>query len=357
MYEERLGNSETKRYELEDQVTSLEEQLRAAVRPSSPTSLAKYASSATQIENETLQDQVTHLQNKIRTLEDMLEEARAAAEKDEVVVRERIKRYKDKEESMKKEATETKKEMERLIRAEEQTRQRLGEIEEAFRENQLTLENARAEIETLRGELAVSRPTLFIPFVVILGIQIQDTEDIRVGSVGQTASREVTASNEKRKLEEVIAELKENLAVSSNRQVELEQQLEGKDKDTIAALRRELEERSAEVDTLRKKNNRETTVTVEPSRSTPLSPSSKHDLSTARDEIKGLKSVANTLSVSFSLIVAAFRHIIQELQKENQTVKQQAKLMESENQLLMHETEQLRQVRCICLVDQPRALL
>lgn len=118
----------------------------------------------------------------------------------------------------------------------------------------------------------------------------------------------------------------------------------GSDQSTIAALRRELEERSAEIDTLRKKNNREASITGDPSRPTPLSPPSKNDLNTARDEIKGLKSVANSLSISFSLIVAAFRHIIQELQKENQTVKQQAKFMESENQLLMNETEQLRQV-------------
>ena len=178
MYEERLGSSETKRYELEDLVTSLEEQLRAAARPSSPTSLAKYASSATQIENETLQDQVTHLQNKIRTLEDMLEDARAAAEKDEVVVRERIKRYKDKEESMKKEAGEVKKEMEKLIRAEEQTRQRHGEIEEAFRENHLTLENARAEIETLRGELAVSDSTSHASFTVVSDLYTLRTQRI-----------------------------------------------------------------------------------------------------------------------------------------------------------------------------------
>ena len=164
LYEERLGNSETKRYELEDLVTSLEEQLRNAARPSSPTSLAKYASSAAQIENETLQDQVTHLQNKIRTLEDMLEYSKTATERDEIVVRERIKRYKDKEEVMRKEAVEVGKEMERLIRAEEQTRQRLGEIEEAFRENHLTLENARAEIEGLRGELAVGGPTFHVPF-------------------------------------------------------------------------------------------------------------------------------------------------------------------------------------------------
>jgi len=164
----------------------------------------------------------------------------------------------------------------------------------------------------------------------------------------------VTASNERRKLEEEIAELKERLVDSSKRQTELEQQLESGDQDIIAGLRQELEERSAEIDALRKKTNREATVTVEPARSTPLSPSSKHDSSSARDEIKGLKSVANSLSISFSLIVATFRHIIQELQKENQTVKQQAKLMESENQLLMHETEQLRQVSCSCLAKQAK---
>ena len=162
----------------------------------------------------------------------------------------------------------------------------------------------------------------------------------------------MATSNEKRKLEEEIAELRERLVVSSERQIDLERQLEGGNHDAAATLRQELEERSAEIDALRKKNNRETIVTVEPSRTTPLSPSSKHDLSSARDEIKGLKSVANSLSLSFSLIVAAFRHIIQELQKENQAVKQQAKLMESENQLLMREMEQLRQVSRIYLINQ-----
>ena len=352
MYEERLGNNETKRYELEDLVTSLEEQLRSAARPSSPTSLAKYASSAAQIENETLQDQVTHLQNKIGTLEDMLEDARAAAEKDEAVVRERIKRYKEKEDSMKKEVTASKKEMERLIRAEEQARQRLGEIEEAFRENHLTLENARAEIETLRGELVVSPSILSSIFAIPSDFYIQDTEDARVD---RTASREVTTSNEKRKLEEEIAELKEKLAESFKRQTEPGQQPEGGEHDTVASLRQELEERSAEIDSLRKKTNRETTVTVESARPTPQSPPSKHDLNSARDEIKGLKSVANSLSANHSLTVLAFRHIIQELQKENQTVKQQAKLVESENQLLMNETEQLRQVGRTCPVNRATA--
>jgi CAP-Gly domain-containing linker protein 1 len=174
---------------------------------------------------------------------------------------------------------------------------------------------------------------------------IQDTEDGRVGSIDQTTSRDLASvSHEKKKLEEEIVELKRRLESGSERQIELEQQLASGNQDTITVLRQELEERLAEVDTLRKKVNREATATGESARATSSSPSSKHDFNSLRDEIKGLKSVANCLSVNFSLIAAAFRHIIQELQKENQAVKQQAKLVESENQLLIQETEQLRQV-------------
>jgi chromosome segregation ATPase len=118
--------------------------------------LAVYASSAAQIDNETLKDQVQHLQKKITSLEDMLEDARTAAERDEAVVRERIRRYKDKEEGLKKDVNDCKKEIERLVLSEEHAKQRLMESEEAFRENAVTLENARAEIEVLRSELAVS---------------------------------------------------------------------------------------------------------------------------------------------------------------------------------------------------------
>ena len=38
------------------------------------------------------------------------------------------------------------------------------------------------------------------------------------------------------------------------------------------------------------------------------------------------------------------RHIIQELQKENANASHQNKLLESENKLLLSETEQLREV-------------
>ena len=56
----------------------------------------------------------------------------------------------------------------------------------------------------------------------------------------------------------------------------------------VEELRALANERTAELDTIRKKLNRDTPVNGHEIK-TPASPSSKHDLAVARDEIKGLK--------------------------------------------------------------------
>lgn len=115
---------------------------------------------ATQIDNETLRDQVQHLQRKITTLEDIIEDAHVASEKEEAAIREKMKRLKEKEEGMKKELNEGRKEVERMFKSEASVRSRVEEIEEALRESTVALENARAEVEGLRAELAVSKSFL-----------------------------------------------------------------------------------------------------------------------------------------------------------------------------------------------------
>jgi CAP-Gly domain-containing linker protein 1 len=85
----------------------------------------------------------------------MLEDARASSEREEAAVLERMKRYKDKEESFKVELTESRKETDALRQLENSARTRLNEMEEAVREGSVALENARAEIETLRTDIAV----------------------------------------------------------------------------------------------------------------------------------------------------------------------------------------------------------
>lgn len=167
LYEERLSSADTQRYELELRISSLEA-VHSARRGPSPTA-SRSASSATQIDNETLRDQVHHLQRKISTMEDVIEDARAASEKEEAAFRERMRRLKEKEDAMKKELSEGRKEVDRMTTSELTARNRVEEIEEALRESTVALENARAEVEALRAEIAVSlvtpqQSTALIPF-------------------------------------------------------------------------------------------------------------------------------------------------------------------------------------------------
>ena len=53
----------------------------------------------------------------------------------------------EKEEAMRIELSEGRKEVEQMMKAEEAARRRLEEVEEAFRESTVALENARAEVE------------------------------------------------------------------------------------------------------------------------------------------------------------------------------------------------------------------
>jgi len=97
------------------------------------------------------------------------------------------------------------------------------------------------------------------------------------------------------------------------------------------------------METLRKKVNREASLSNGVVDSKTLSPKSD------REEVAGLKYVV----VRPFLLIALNhpRHIVQELQKENLSATQRIKLLESENQLLTAEAAQLREV-CLCLLTQ-----
>lgn len=88
-------------------------------------------------------------------MEDALEDAQASAEREESIMQERMKRLKEKEDAMKKELNDGRKETEQILKSEAKAKSRIEEIEEALRESTVALENARAEVENLRSELAV----------------------------------------------------------------------------------------------------------------------------------------------------------------------------------------------------------
>lgn len=157
LYEERLAHHEARRYEMDDIVQELEAKLQQLnERPLSPNTVARQTNTATQIENESLKEQLTHLQQKMAQYEDQLDDMRATSEKDEEAINSRITRYRETEAGLRKELSEFTKEIEKLSKAEAIAKLRVAEVEEAFRENDAALENARAEVEGLRTELAVS---------------------------------------------------------------------------------------------------------------------------------------------------------------------------------------------------------
>ena len=136
---------------------SLQEKLRIQAEPLSPASKANMLSSAAEIENETLREQIAHLQKRFTEQREILDEVRVMADREEAVMNEKLKRYKEKEESLRKQVLEKENEVERVMKLEATAKARIEEIEEGFRESVVALENAQAEVEGLRTEIAVSR--------------------------------------------------------------------------------------------------------------------------------------------------------------------------------------------------------
>ncbi|KAI0278516.1 hypothetical protein BGY98DRAFT_1096749 [Russula aff. rugulosa BPL654] len=344
LYEERLSTAETRRYEMEDLIGSLREQLRSQAQSPSPTSAARQLSSATQIENEALREQVVHLQKKLTITEDMLEEVHATAERDEVMVRDKIRRFKEKEDLLKQQVAECESEIARLVKSENNARIRTEEVGEALRESTVALENARAEIEGLRAEIVdlegvaglsstdsvdrSSEPnprsthghTHYIEEIARLKGQLAEATEALQGADNDRTS--ASSSQLQKTIDELMIE-KTNL---ENIQSDLHARFV-QETNAAADLRERFERSQAELETLRKKVHRDTPVSDGVQQTGKLSPSStRHDSipSSVREELAGLK------------------HIIQELQKENANAGHQNKLLESENKLLLSETEQLR---------------
>jgi chromosome segregation ATPase len=152
-----LSGAKSEQYELEQRIATLESRLRTASNDAGIQEqvVQRTTTSAAQIDNETLRDQVQHLQKKSAKLEEQLEDARVALERDVSTYQEKIGRIRMEEEQRKRDLLSKSREVEHLLKSEARARDRVEEIEEALRESTVALENARGEVESLRAELAV----------------------------------------------------------------------------------------------------------------------------------------------------------------------------------------------------------
>ena len=108
-----------------------------------------------------LRDQVQHLQKRIATLEDELEDTRATYEREEAAIHERIKRYKEREEVVRKELAEGKKQKCGAVVEEDDEvvevvpKKKKAENEEAEKETTLVWEMTPGPREATGGPLWV----------------------------------------------------------------------------------------------------------------------------------------------------------------------------------------------------------
>lgn len=270
--------------ELKEKIAALEAAQEGTRQVSSlppPLQEGRPATTAIEIDNEALRDQVKHLQNKLSLMEEEVEQTREAAEIDINTLNERIERLQAKDEERQRELADAQREMDLILTSEKAASRRLQEVEEALRESTVALENAQAEVEVLRTELAVS---IFAFFVQKTTHLLQDVDAMRgTQAVKKAAQLEVLPSSE------VAVGTPVTLMANRDNQGIL-QELRKKEKNLLA-LRTSFEEKIIEIETLRgalndahHRSSQSDFIKANAARGDP-----KIDLSSTKEEIMGLK--------------------------------------------------------------------
>ncbi|KAG8773074.1 hypothetical protein FRC12_002746 [Ceratobasidium sp. 428] len=334
LYEERISGMETRRYELEDTVADLEAKI--AQRAASPGTVARQASTAAEIDNESLREQVSHLQRRLGLTEDQLEDARVQAEREENAARARVAKAKEAEAAARGECEALKREMEGVRKEDGALKVRVEELVEALRENAVTLEGARADVEGLRAEVA--------DLEGLKAVNATEDGEATPTSGSMTQNDSVLVVQLRRELEEAKKaaeaaerteiELHEQLEVLEKEKVELEQLVETTTIRQTAdqKLISELQERALKSsgETLKMAAGQEQLRAESPDtrRNSVDSDSSKMSKGSGgpgkREQIAGLK------------------HIISGLEDEIRQWNSKCTMLEQENKLLESGTEQLQ---------------
>jgi chromosome segregation ATPase len=162
IYEAKLSEAKSRRFDLEKTVRSLEDQLLEAQERRNqaallPAEALKEADTAAMIDNENLKAQVAHQQKKIVSLEDQNEELQVQIEKyDEAAIKANEK-ARDNERRLKEEIANGRSEISSLREQINKHKDRVAELAHALKDQGHTLASAQAEIESNRVDLAVSR--------------------------------------------------------------------------------------------------------------------------------------------------------------------------------------------------------
>ncbi|KIY32706.1 hypothetical protein I305_04864 [Cryptococcus gattii E566] len=285
--EERIRELEDKNRSLDEKLQKAREEHERALLPPSPSTRQREAATAAEIDNETLNAQVKHLQNKLNLLEEELEEARAQAETDMETWKGKMNRVKDGEKAAREEIVILKSEIKELKEQANGARGKIGELEGALKENHIALEGARAEIESLRTEAA-------------------EAASLRTTLQAANANEKTLSAAQKE-----IKEFKTRLAAATSAEAKVVSDA----KDQISHLEAKIASLEAEITTLKQTAESNT----------------EKNLSTSRSSEDAEKKLVG------------FQHIVQELSTENADLKEQCESLREEISLMKEEIKLLEE--------------
>ncbi|KAJ1304313.1 hypothetical protein OPQ81_005473 [Rhizoctonia solani] len=299
LYEERISAMEGRRYELEDLVAELESQVENLKKNGATPRIG--GTTAAEIDNESLREQVSHLQRRLGMLEDQLEDARAQAEREDQSAQSRIAKAKEGEQTAWKECLELRKEVDNLKRDEGLAKAKIEELVEALREGAVTLEAARGDVEGLRAEVA-------------------DLESLKTTAAegGETQPAEVV------QLRKELEDIKKALEAAEKNELDLHAVVEALEKDKV-----ELEQRATDHQKMVIELQRKSTSTEQLRAESP---------NTRRDSVDSDSSRGPGKREQ----IAGLKHIITGLEEEIRQWGSKYAMLEQENKLLENGTEQLQ---------------
>ena len=163
LYEQRIEEVERENLDLLENMQLLEEKAQEAIGAAESRYDALVASQrasgsgqrsagAAEIDNENLREQVSHLEDKMGKYEDQIAEAALALEKEKEHSQKRREKTSEVEASLKNEIKRLRAEVDRLVKSEQDGRERVEELHHALEESKVALERERAELEMLRAD-------------------------------------------------------------------------------------------------------------------------------------------------------------------------------------------------------------
>ncbi|GAA5968349.1 hypothetical protein JCM3765_002911 [Sporobolomyces pararoseus] len=253
-YEEKIAEIELARLEAVELVETLQAQ-QSSSRSSSPpssihrsasTNLSASASHAAAIDAETALAEADHLRSKVAQLEEQLEDARTSLELELEEAKERKYKTGESEQALKNEIKQLKDIIDRSSQSESRFNTRIKELQIALDESQATLETERNELEGLRHDAN--------------GGNSEDLKRI-TRELASAKSDFATLQQESSKNSRLVDELRQDLRVAE-KEIERLQRFEEKDRRGSIAS----------------------------------SIGGKDEMTSAKDQIVGLKSIVSTLT-------------------------------------------------------------